>query len=111
MIVVTSVIYLYLATKIKKENMKLNNIRGNKTHRGNRGRPITRPAVLKDGFYLEVRNKSTDPGTGVKIWKPTYAEMLESAAEYRKIKMVVVLGEYKKGNPVSSTAPKKKKTK
>ena len=39
--------------------MKLNNLRGGK-HK--RGRPPTKPVVFKDGFYLEVRNRATDPG-------------------------------------------------
>lgn len=90
--------------------MKFNNIRGGKSNRGHRGRPITRPAVLKDGFYFEVRNRSTEPGTGVKIWKGTYEEMLEGAEEYRKIKQVIILGAYKNGSPVKSTPPRKKKS-
>ena len=89
--------------------MKLNNIKGNHARGGNRGRPPTRPAVLKDGFYIEVRNRATDPGTGVKICKSTYEEMLEAVSEYRKTKLVVILGAYKNGNPVNSTAHKKKK--
>ena len=89
--------------------MKLNNIKGNHARGGNRGRPPTRPAVLKDGFYIEVRNRATDPGTGVKIWKGSYDEMLEAVAEYRKTKLVVILGAYKNGNPVGNTIPKKKK--
>ncbi len=89
--------------------MKLNNIRGNKMERGNRGRPPTKPAVLKDGYYFEVRNRATDPGTGVKIWKRTFEEMLAAVEEYRKIKLVVILGAYKNGNPVNDTAPRKRK--
>ncbi|MBI4930737.1 MAG: hypothetical protein HY841_08245 [Bacteroidetes bacterium] len=69
--------------------------------RGNRGRPPTKPAVLKDGFYFEVRNRATDPGTGVKIWKSTNAEMLDAVAEYRKTKLVVILGAYKNGKPIA----------
>ncbi len=90
--------------------MKFNNSKGNNSHRGNRGRPITRPAVLKDGFYFEVRNKSTDPGTGIKIWKATYEEMLAGAAEYRKTKQVTILGAYKNGSPVKNKVSGKKKT-
>lgn len=86
--------------------MKLNNLKGGK-HK--RGRPPTKPVVFKDGFYLEVRNRATDPGSGVKICKATYAEMLVAIEEYRKIKLVVVLGEYKNGERVSDIIPKKKK--
>lgn len=75
-------------------------MRGSK---GNRGRPPTKPAVLKDGFYFEVRNRATDPGTGVKIWKGTKAEMLAAVEEYRKIKLVIVLGAYKDGKPVKKS--------
>lgn len=86
--------------------MKLNNMKGGK-HK--RGRPPTKPVVFKDGFYLEVRNRATDPGSGVKICKATYAEMLVAIEEYRKIKLVVVLGEYKNGERVSAIVPKKRK--
>jgi hypothetical protein len=89
--------------------MKLNNIKGNKRQGGNRGRPPTKPAVLKDGYYFEVRNRATDPGTGIKIWKPTYDEMITAVEEYRKIKLVVILGAYKNGEPVKIVAPKKGK--
>ena len=88
--------------------MKLNNMKG-KARGGNRGRPPTKPAVLKDGYYFEVRNRATDPGTGVKIWKSTNEEMMEAVAEYRKTKLVVILGAYKNGNAVSAPAPRKKK--
>jgi hypothetical protein len=86
--------------------MKLNNIKGGK-HK--RGRPPTKPVVFKDGFYFEVRNRATDPGSGIKIGKPTYAEMMVAIEEYRKIKLVVVLGEYKNGERISQLVPKKKK--
>lgn len=86
--------------------MKLNNLKGGK-HK--RGRPPSKPSVLKDGFYLEVRNRATDPGSGVKIWKATYAEMMVAIEEYRKIKLVVLLGEYRNGERVSEMPLKKKK--
>ena len=88
--------------------MKLNNMKGRQHRGGNRGRPPTKPAVLKDGFYFEVRNRATDPGTGVKIWKGSQAEMLDAVAEYRKTKLVVILGAYKDGNPVNPIAKRKK---
>ena len=87
--------------------MKLNNIKGGGKHK--RGRPPTKPVVFKDGFYIEVRNRATDPGSGIKIGKATYAEMLVAIEEYLKIKLVVVLGEYKNGERVSEIVPKKKK--
>ena len=64
------------------------------------GRPPSKPVVFKDGFYIEVRNRGIDPGHGVKLRKNTREEMLEAAIEYRKTKLVVILGEYKDGEPV-----------
>ena len=84
-------------------------MRGNKARGGNRGRPPTRPVVFKDGFYLEVRNRATDPGTGVKICKATNEEMLAAVEEYRKSKLVIILGAYKNGKPINSIIPKKRK--
>jgi hypothetical protein len=86
--------------------MKLNNMKGGK-HK--RGRPPTKPVVFKDGFYIEVRNRATDAGSGIKIGKATEAEMLVAIEEYRKIKLVVVLGEYRNGERVSTMSSKKKK--
>lgn len=65
------------------------------------GRPPSGPPVFRDGFYIEVRNRGTDPGSGVKVRKETREEMLAAAEEYRKIKLVVILGEYKDGEPVN----------
>lgn len=72
------------------------------------GRPVSRPVVLRDGFYIIVRNKVSDPSAGIKIRKDTKEEMLEAVRQYSKSKIVVVLGEYKNGKPV---LPKKEKTK
>lgn len=65
------------------------------------GRPPTRPAVLRDGFYIELRNRGTDPGMGVKLRKDTYDEMIQAAEEYKKTKLVVIMGEYRNGEPVN----------
>ncbi len=65
------------------------------------GRPPTKPVVFKDGFYIEVRNRGTDPGHGVKLRLATREQMLQAAEEYRKIKLVVVLGEFKNGVQLS----------
>lgn len=80
------------------------------------GRPPTKPIVFRDGFYIEVRNRATDPGSGIKIRKETLEEMMAAVEEYRKTKLVVILGQYKNGEPVSakpdsgkSTPAKKKK--
>ena len=67
-----------------------------------RGRPPTRPIVFRDGFYIEVRNRTTDPGSGVKIRKDTKEEMLAAIKQYSKSKLIIVLGEYKNGKPVKA---------
>jgi hypothetical protein len=58
------------------------------------GRPPTRPARLKDGFYIEVRNEGSRTG-GIKIRRDTKEEMLMAIEDYRKIKDVSILGELK----------------
>lgn len=65
------------------------------------GRPPSKPIVFRDGFYIEVRNRGTDPGSGIKLRKETREEMLAAAEEYRKTKLVIILGEYKDGEPVA----------
>jgi len=70
------------------------------------GRPPSKPVVFKDGFYIEVRNRGTDPGHGIKLRKATREEMLQAAEEYRKTKLVIILGEYKDGVQVSSKKAK-----
>lgn len=57
------------------------------------GRPATRPAKLRDGFYIEVRNKGSK--SGIKIRRDNRTAMLEAVAEYRKIKEITILGESK----------------
>ncbi len=65
------------------------------------GRPPTRPKKLKDGFYIEIRNKGSK--TGIKIRRDTKKEMLSAIKEYEKIKDVIVLGEFKDGKMVNSS--------
>ncbi len=56
------------------------------------GRPATRPAKLKNGFYLEVKS----PGSGsIFIRRDSREQMLLAAEEYGKTKNVTVLGEMK----------------
>ncbi|MBL4656323.1 MAG: hypothetical protein COA57_10610 [Flavobacteriales bacterium] len=64
------------------------------------GRPPTRPKELRDGFYIEIRNKGSK--TGVKIRRDTKEQMVIAIKEYEKTKDVVVLGEFKKGKSVKS---------
>ncbi|MBL4578579.1 MAG: hypothetical protein JKY18_03565 [Flavobacteriales bacterium] len=72
------------------------------------GRPPTRPKPLKDGYYLEVRNKGSN--TGVKIFRDTLEELDEAVKSYRKSKDVIILGESKNGEWVKDK-PKAAKTK
>jgi hypothetical protein len=62
------------------------------------GRPPTKPTKLKDGFYLEVRNKGSR--SGIKIRRDTKEELLIAAKEYEKVKDVNILGEFKNGKLV-----------
>ncbi|MDT0553966.1 MAG: hypothetical protein BM563_05055 [Bacteroidetes bacterium MedPE-SWsnd-G1] len=57
------------------------------------GRPPTRPAKLRDGFYIEVRNKGAK--TGIKIRRENRTEMMEAVSEYRRVKEIIILGESK----------------
>ena len=59
------------------------------------GRPPTRPKELRDGFYIEIRKKGSK--SGVKIRRDTKEQMLDAIKEYKKIKDVIVLGEFKNG--------------
>jgi hypothetical protein len=63
------------------------------------GRPPTLPATLKDGFYIDVRNKGA--ASGVKIWSNNSEAMLATAAEYKRSKDVLILGEHKSGKWVT----------
>lgn len=58
------------------------------------GRPPTRPAKLKDGFYIEVRNEGSR-ANGIKIRRDTKDEMLLAVENYERIKDVTILGELK----------------
>ncbi len=54
------------------------------------GRPATKPAKLKNGFYLEVKS----PGSGsIFIRRDSKEQMLLAAEEYSKSKNVIILGE------------------
>ena len=64
------------------------------------GRPPSKPVRLKDGFYIEVRNKGSKTG-GVKIRRDTKAQMEQTIKDYERTKDVVVLGESRNGKWVS----------
>ena len=57
------------------------------------GRPVTRQAKLRDGFYIEVRNKGAK--SGIKIRRDDRSAMLDAVTEYRRIKEITILGESK----------------
>ena len=59
------------------------------------GRPATKPTKLKDGFYIEVRNKGER--SGIKLRRDTKELMLLAIKEYERVKDVTVLGEAKNG--------------
>jgi hypothetical protein len=69
------------------------------------GRPATKPTKLKDGFYLEIRNKGSK--SGIKIRRDDEKSMQIAVKDYERVKDVVILGEFKNGKPISK--PKKKK--
>ena len=68
------------------------------------GRPPTRPKELRDGFYIEIRNKGSK--TGIKLRRDTKELMLQAVKEYGRTKEVVVLGEFIKGKPVDKLKKK-----
>jgi len=70
------------------------------------GRPATKPTELRDGFYIEVRNKGSK--NGIRIRRDTEKAMEIAIKEYQRVKDVIVLGEYKNGKPVSEKKKKKK---
>lgn len=59
------------------------------------GRPVTKPTKLRDGYYLEVRNKSQK--SGIKICRDTKEKLLLAIKVYEKSKDVIVLGHLKNG--------------
>ena len=72
------------------------------------GRPPTKPKKLKDGYYIEVRNKGAS--SGIKIVRDTEEQMKMAVEEYSRTKEVVVLGESKDGKWVNPPDKKKRKS-
>jgi hypothetical protein len=62
---------------------------------GKRGRPVTKPGILKEGFYLELRSKGSN--TAIKIRRDSMAEIKRAIKQYEKNKTVTYLGEVKDG--------------
>ena len=65
------------------------------------GRPSTKQRELKDGFYIEIRNK--DSKTRVKIRRDNREQMLNAVEEYKKVKEVIVFGEFKNGKLITKS--------
>lgn len=59
------------------------------------GRPATKPIDLKDGYYIEIRNKNQK--SGVKIRRDTKSQLLLAIEEYKVSKDIVILGKSEKG--------------
>ncbi len=59
------------------------------------GRPSTTPKELRDGYYIEVRNKNQN--SGVKIRRETLGLLLHAINEYKYIKDVIILGKQENG--------------
>mgnify|MGYP000928857012 CR=1 FL=1 len=70
------------------------------------GRPATKPAKLKDGFYIEVKNQGSG---GVLIRRDTKEQMLMAAEDYSRMKKVIVLGEMKSDKWLDKVKKKKAK--
>ncbi|APG59330.1 hypothetical protein [Christiangramia salexigens] len=62
------------------------------------GRPSTKPKDLRDGFYIEVRNKNQK--NGVKIRRDTKEQLEIAIEEYKESKDVIVLGQLKNGKMI-----------
>lgn len=59
------------------------------------GRPATKPTKLKDGYYIEVRNKGSK--SGIKIRRDSKEAMMTAIKDYERVKDVIVLGKSKNG--------------
>jgi len=60
-----------------------------------KGRPATRPTELKEGFYLELKNKGSN--SSVKIRRESMTEIDIAMRQYGKSKIVTYLGQVKAG--------------
>ena len=59
------------------------------------GRPSTKPIDLRDGYYIEVKNKNQK--SGIKIRRDTESQLLMAIDEYKENKEVVILGKQENG--------------
>jgi len=70
-------------------------------------RPSTRGVKLKNGFYIEVRNKGAH--SGVKIRRDSYETAQLAFDIYSKMHDVHYIGEIENGKVVDGKKDKKKK--
>jgi hypothetical protein len=77
--------------------------------KGKVGRPSTKPARLKNGFYVSVKNKGMS--NAVMMYSPTRDGMTIIAQRYSIFpdKEVTIMGEHKNDEWVSSSRPARKK--
>jgi hypothetical protein len=74
------------------------------------GRPATKPAKLKDGYYIELRNKGAS--SGIRIQRDTKEQMEHAMIDYEKTKEVILLGQVINGKFLNEKKkPKAKKSK
>lgn len=59
------------------------------------GRPATKPKQLKDGYYIEIKNKNQR--NTIKIRRDTLDQLKIAINKYKGNKDVQVLGRLKKG--------------
>lgn len=60
-----------------------------------KGRPATKQAELKEGFYIELRSKGSN--SPVKIRRESMAEVDMAIEQYGRSKIVTYLGQVKGG--------------
>ena len=70
------------------------------------GRPATKPAKLKDGYYLELRNKGAS--SGIRIQRDTQEQVDFAIKDYQKTKEVIYLGQVKSGKFINEKKAAKK---
>jgi hypothetical protein len=69
------------------------------------GRPPTKPKKLRDGYYIEVRNRGAS--SGIKLVRDTEEQMMHAVEEYSRTKDVIVLGQSVNGKFVNEGKKKK----
>jgi hypothetical protein len=72
-------------------------------------RPSTRGVKLKNGFYIEVRNKGAH--SGVKIRRDSFEAAQLALDNYSKMHDVHYIGEIENGKVVGAKKEKKKRLK